>query len=91
MLDETKAGQGPSASTSVVKNARAHTQQEREELLVEIMGYQGLGWTGDGFKDIELETTRAFLSNKAMSIYSGTSEVQWNIVAKRILGLRDHQ
>jgi len=91
MLEETKAGQGPSAATSVVKNARAHTQQEREELLIEIMGYQGLGWTGDGFKDMELETTRAFLSNKAMSIYSGTSEVQWNIVAKRILGLRDHQ
>lgn len=91
MLDETKAGQGPSESTSVIKNARAHTQQEREELLVEIMGYQGLGWGGAGFNDIELETTRAFLSNKAMSIYSGTSEVQYNIIAKRILGLRDHQ
>ena len=91
MLDETKGGQGPSASTSVVKNARAHLQQEREELLVEIMGYQGLGWEGEGFSSPELETTRAFLSNKAMSIYSGTSEIQNNIIAKRILGLRDHQ
>jgi alkylation response protein AidB-like acyl-CoA dehydrogenase len=91
MLDETKAGQGPSSSTSVAKNARAHTQQEREELLVEIMGYQGLGWEGEGFSQTELDTTRAFLSNKAMSIYSGTSEVQNNIIAKRILGLLDHQ
>ncbi|MCH9670275.1 MAG: acyl-CoA dehydrogenase family protein [Gammaproteobacteria bacterium] len=91
MLDETKAGQGPSEFTSVAKNARAHTQQEREELLVEIMGYQGLGWEGGSFSQTELDTTRAFLSNKAMSIYSGTSEVQYNIVAKRVLGLRDHQ
>jgi alkylation response protein AidB-like acyl-CoA dehydrogenase len=91
MLEETKAGQGPSESTSVVKNARAHAQQEREELIIEIMGYRGLGWEGDGFSQTELDSTRAFLSNKAMSIYSGTSEIQYNIIAKRILGLRDHQ
>ena len=91
MIDETKVGRGPSEFTSVAKNARAHIQQEREELLVEIMGYQGLGWEGEGFNENELDTTRAFLSNKAMSIYSGTSEVQNNIIAKRVLGLRDHQ
>jgi alkylation response protein AidB-like acyl-CoA dehydrogenase len=91
MLEMTKAGQGPDASTSVVKNARAQFQQEREELLVEIMGYRGLGWEDDGFDQVELDTTRAFLSNKAMSIYSGTHEIQNNIIAKRMLGLLDHQ
>ncbi|MEM7252450.1 MAG: acyl-CoA dehydrogenase family protein [Pseudomonadota bacterium] len=91
MLDETKAGQGPSEFTSVAKNARAHVQQEREELIIEIMGFQGLGWGGEQFNQNELDSTRAFLSNKAMSIYSGTSEVQYNIIAKRVLGLRDHQ
>ena len=91
MEAETKAGQGPSESSSVVKNARAHTQQEREELLIEIMGFNGLGWDGDGYTQTEMETTRAFLSNKAMSIFSGTSEVQNNIIAKRMLGLLDHQ
>ena len=91
MLEETKSGQGPSESTSVAKNANAHCQQQHEELLIEIMGFQGLGWSGDGFSQTELETTRAFLSNKAMTIYSGTTEVQNNIIAKRMLGLRDHQ
>ena len=91
MLDETKAGQGPSEFTSVAKNARARIQQEREELLVEIFGEQGLGWEGDGFTQTELDTTRAFLSNKAMTIFSGTSEIQNNIIAKRMLGLLDHQ
>ena len=75
----------------MVKNARAQFQQEREELLVEIMGYRGLGWEGDGSEQVELDTTRAFLSNKAMSIYSGTHEIQNNIIAKRMLGLLDHQ
>jgi alkylation response protein AidB-like acyl-CoA dehydrogenase len=91
MLDETKAGQGPSEFTSVAKNARARIQQEREELLVEIFGEQGLGWAGEQFKQTELDTTRAFLSNKAMTIFSGTSEIQNNIIAKRMLGLLDHQ
>ena len=91
MLEATKAGQGPDASTSVVKNARAPIQQEREELLIEIMGFSGLGWEDNGFSQTELETTRAFLSNKAMSIFSGTHEIQNNIIAKRMLGLLDHQ
>ncbi len=91
MLDETKAGQGPSEFTSVAKNARARIQQDREELLVEIFGEQGLGWQGDQFKQDELDTTRAFLSNKAMTIFSGTTEIQNNIIAKRMLGLMDHQ
>ena len=51
MLDMTRAGEGPSEYTSVAKNARARITQEREELLVEIMGQQGLGWSGDQFKD----------------------------------------
>lgn len=94
MLDETKAGQGPSEFTSVAKNARARIQQEREELLIEIFGQQGLGWgtsNGDKYKSAELDTTRAFFSNKAMTIFSGTTEVQNNIIAKRMLGLLDHQ
>jgi len=91
MLDQTKAGQGPSEFTSVAKNARARIQQEREELLVEIFGEQGLGWQGDQYKQDELDTTRAFLSNKAMTIFSGTTEIQNNIIAKRMLGLMDHQ
>jgi alkylation response protein AidB-like acyl-CoA dehydrogenase len=91
MLDLTRAGEGPSEYTSVAKNARARITQDREELLVEIMGQQGLGWKGDQFKETELGMTRAFLGNKAMTIYSGTTEVQNNVIAKRIIGLLDHQ
>jgi alkylation response protein AidB-like acyl-CoA dehydrogenase len=91
MLDETKDGRGPSESASVIKNAKARLTQEREELLIEIMGVQGLGWDGEEFSQVEKDTTRVFLFDKAMSIYSGTTEIQNNIIAKRTLGLLDHQ
>jgi len=91
MLDQTRAGQGPSEFTSVAKNSRARITQEREELLIEIMGEQGLGWSGDQYKTSELGATRTFLNNKAMTIYSGTTEVQNNVISKRMLGLLDHQ
>jgi alkylation response protein AidB-like acyl-CoA dehydrogenase len=48
-----------------------------------------MGWEGDGFAEDELSTTRQWLRSKANSIEGGTSEVQLNIIAKRILGLPD--
>jgi alkylation response protein AidB-like acyl-CoA dehydrogenase len=53
------------------------------------MGAQGLGWEGEGFAQEEIEAVRGWLGGKAMSIYGGSSEIQNNIVSKRILGLPD--
>ena len=88
---EAKSNMGPSATTSIMKNAGSRLQQDRAELLIEIMGHQGLGWEGEGFARDEIETTRAWLGGKAVTIYGGTFEIQNNIIAKRILGLLDHQ
>ncbi len=87
---ESRAG-GSSAATSVLKNVSAALAQERSELAVEIMGMNGLGWGGEGFSDIELDATRQLLSLKAVTIFGGTSEIQNNVIAKRILGMLDHQ
>ena len=51
------------------------------------MGIQGLGWEGEGFTESELSKTRAWLRTKANSIEGGTSEIQLNVIAKRVLGL----
>jgi alkylation response protein AidB-like acyl-CoA dehydrogenase len=88
---EAKSNMGPSATTSIMKNAGSRLQQDRAELLLEIMGHQGLGWEGGGFTREETDTTRAWLGGKAVTIYGGTFEIQNNIIAKRILGLLDHQ
>jgi alkylation response protein AidB-like acyl-CoA dehydrogenase len=82
---------GPSAAVSIIKYAAAKMNQERTELLVEAMGLQGLGWEGEGFTKDELAAPRAMLRAKGNSIEGGTSEVNLNVVAKRVLGLLDHQ
>ena len=88
---EAKGNAGPSAATSVMKNVGARITQDRAELTIEIMGMQGLGWEGEGFERDELAATRTWLWGKAVSIYGGSSEIQNNVIAKRILGMLDHQ
>ena len=53
------------------------------------MGSQGLGWQGETFSDDELTATRKMLLSKGYLIAGGSSEVQLNIIAKRVLGLPD--
>ncbi|MGJ3648890.1 acyl-CoA dehydrogenase family protein [Sphingomonas sp. GlSt437] len=88
---EAKSNQGPSAATSIMKNVGARITQERAELAIEIMGMAGLGWEGEGFTADELAQTRTWLWGKAVSIYGGSTEIQNNVIAKRILGMLDHQ
>jgi alkylation response protein AidB-like acyl-CoA dehydrogenase len=88
---ESKTGSGPSAAVSIIKYAAAKMNQDRYELMVEAMGLQGLGWEGEGFTPDELAVPRGMLRSKGNSIEGGTSEVNLNVVAKRVLGLLDHQ
>jgi alkylation response protein AidB-like acyl-CoA dehydrogenase len=86
---EARASNGPSAATSIIKYAAATFAQERSELMVEAMGGQGLGWEGEGFAPAEIIATRGWLRSKGNSIEGGTSEVNINVVSKRVLGLPD--
>jgi alkylation response protein AidB-like acyl-CoA dehydrogenase len=86
---EAKGNSGPSATTSILKNANMKVAQDRAELTLEFMGHQGLGWEGADFTEEELAAVRGWLAGKAGSIYGGSNEVQNNIISKRILGLPD--
>jgi alkylation response protein AidB-like acyl-CoA dehydrogenase len=55
--------------------------------MIEAMGTQGLGWEGGEFDPLELAITRDWLRTKANSIEGGTSEVQLNVISKRVLDL----
>jgi acyl-CoA dehydrogenase len=87
--DEARAGQDVGASSSIFKLVGSELNQQRQELQVAILGTQGLGWEGEGFTREELEITRGWLRSKANTIEGGTSEVQLNVIAKRVLGLPD--
>lgn len=88
---EAKAGQEVGHTASIAKYAAAKLNQDKFELMVEALGSDGLGWLGDGFSEDGLRATRGWLRSKGNSIEGGTSEVNLNIIAKRVLGLREHQ
>ena len=88
-VEEARGGGTPGPATSIFKAYGTELQQEKSSLFVEMRGTAGLGWCGDGFNAQALADTREWLSNRAASIYSGSNEIQRNIVAKRVLGLPD--
>lgn len=87
--DNRKAGLAPGSETSMFKLYSTELGQRRDELLLAIRGPQALGWEGEGFDDDDLAQTRGWLSARATTIYGGTTEIQLNIIAKRVLGLPD--
>ena len=87
--DNAKAGHMPGAESSILKYYGTELNQRRRELMVQIAGPQGLGWEGPGFEPGELKLTRDWLRSRGNTIEGGTSEVQLNVIAKRVLGLPD--
>ncbi|MBU6268690.1 MAG: acyl-CoA dehydrogenase family protein [Sphingomonadales bacterium] len=84
---EEAAQGGPGNGVSVSKNLWSGIAQQSAELLLEVLGHDGLGWSAQGYARTGYEATRAFMHSRAFSIYGGSYEVQNNITAKRSLGL----
>ncbi len=87
--EENAQGGTQTFATSIFKLCRSELTQRRTELIVSMMGTHGVGWEGQPFSSDELEETRFWLGRKAGTIAGGSSEVQRNIIAKRVLGLPD--
>ena len=78
---QAKAGQGVGALSSMLKYYGTELNKRRYDLMMYSAGHSALAVDG------EENLGRDWLRTKANSIEGGTSEVQLNIVAKRILGL----
>ena len=85
--DEARAGQGLGAASSIFKYYGTELNKRRNELNLAVGGETALGWEGDIYKGGVL--SRDWLRSKGNSIEGGTSEVQLNIISKRVLGLPD--
>ena len=83
--DMAKAGQGVGAYSSVLKYYGSELNKRRMELLMDAGGSDALEWEGERSREGKL--AREWLRSKANSIEGGTSEVQLNIIAKRVLNL----
>ena len=76
-----------SATASMFKLYGTEHNKKRHELMVAAMGNDGVAWDGDEFDQEDKDLTRAWLRTKGNSLEGGTSEVQLNVISKRVLGL----
>ncbi|HUX24135.1 MAG TPA: acyl-CoA dehydrogenase family protein [Burkholderiales bacterium] len=84
-MDRARHGMGNPAMSSALKYYGAELNKRRWELMVSAAGSDGLEWEGERSHDGTV--ARTWLRTKGNSIEGGTSEIQLNVVAKRILGL----
>ena len=84
-IDELKAGRAHPAQPSMMKYVGTELNKQRHELVMAAGGSDALEWESEGSNGGA--KARAWLRTKANSIEGGTSEVQLNIIAKRILEL----
>ena len=89
VAEDARNQNGPSAATSIMKNANSRINTDHCEMTIEAMGLNGLGWDGEAFSPQERAAGRAYLRIKSSTIAGGSSEIQNNIISKRILGLPD--
>ena len=83
--DELKAGRAHPAQPSMMKYVGTELNKTRHELLMAAGGSDALEW--ESTDSDHGAAARAWLRTKANSIEGGTSEIQLNIIARRILDL----
>ena len=89
VVEESRSSGAPGAATSIFKMVGSSLTKSGSELKSRLRGTSGLVWESNEFSAEELESTRGWLRDRAVTIYGGTNEVQQNIIAKRVLGLPD--
>jgi acyl-CoA dehydrogenase len=83
--DMAKAKQGHPAIPSMLKYYGAELNKRRHELVMAAGGADALEWESERSRGGD--AARSWLRTKGNSIEGGTSEVQLNVIAKRILEL----
>jgi acyl-CoA dehydrogenase len=84
-IDELKAGRAHPAQPSMMKYYGTELNKTRHELVMAAGGSDALEWESE--RSNGGAASRGWLRTKGNSIEGGTSEIQLNIVAKRILEL----
>ncbi|MDY6829426.1 MAG: acyl-CoA dehydrogenase family protein [Pseudomonadota bacterium] len=88
-LAATASGQAPGAESSLLKIRGTETQQALQELKVLLAGYYAYPWgTEDAVGPAEFkQATANYNFGRASTIYGGSTEVQYTVMAKALLGL----
>jgi acyl-CoA dehydrogenase len=83
--DLMKQSKANPAVSSLLKYYGTELNKRRQELIMSASGFDALEWEGENSQ--EGRAACAWLRSKGNSIEGGTSEVQLNIIAKRLLNL----
>lgn len=89
IAEEAEGGQPPGPASALIKLVATELNKRRLELSIAGAGTEGFGWEGGDNDPRDTQLARDWLRSKANSIEGGTSEIQKNIIAKRVLGLPD--
>ena len=88
VIDEFEAKDPMAGMAAVIAKYQGTEEDKRKyQIIMDILGTQGLGWEGPTFDEEELRLPRSFLATYSYTIAGGTSEIQLNIIANRVLGL----
>lgn len=97
VLAATHQGESPGAISSVLKTLGSEVKQAITELAAEAVAWYGLPFQPQALDPCgrvdfagprhALTAVPAYLNERAATIYSGASEVQRDVLAKRVLGL----
>ena len=80
-------GEKPGPESSMMKLYWSHVAQDMFDMSIEILGPEALLMQGDEDALARGRFPMSCLQSRAFTIYSGTSEIQRNIIAERVLGL----
>jgi alkylation response protein AidB-like acyl-CoA dehydrogenase len=83
VVDEARSGQGTGAASSLLKYYGTELNKRRYELLMAASGPSALAWDHQSPDAL----ASRWLRTKGNSIEGGTSEIQLNVISRRILGL----
>jgi alkylation response protein AidB-like acyl-CoA dehydrogenase len=97
VLSALEKGSEPGAASSITKLSYSEFEKRYYELCQEILGPYGQITEGGGLEEFTLDIDSssgvrgtwayAFLWSRAGTIYSGSSEIQKNVIGERVLGL----
>ncbi|HXH82192.1 MAG TPA: acyl-CoA dehydrogenase family protein [Candidatus Tectomicrobia bacterium] len=94
VLSALNRGQSPGAASSITKLSYTEFEKRYYEAALEILGPWGQVMTPrEEFEEVDTSSgepgtwATAFLWSRAGTIYSGSSEIQKNIIGERVLGL----
>lgn len=87
VTEEAMARRDVSGPAAIMKLVMTEQETAKYELLTQVMGHRGLAWEGEEFTPDERAVCRSWMLAKSYTIAGGSSEIQLNIIAKRVLGL----